>query len=49
MEEQKCCGNCKWHKKASESEDWFCDNYDGEYYCDFTHYDTRCPDWEERT
>lgn len=46
MRDEEVCGTCKYHKK--EGEDWYCDNHDGEYFSDYTEYNDRCPDYEER-
>lgn len=42
------CGECRYHHIDHDG-DWFCNNPDSAYYCDWTEYDDYCEDGKERT
>ena len=46
--DEKCCGTCKWHKHENASDGWVCVNNESYYCADWTEYDDRCLDWEDR-
>ena len=45
--EQEMCGKCKWHRMDPD-DDWYCGNWDSDFYMDYTDYDDGCVDYEER-
>ena len=47
MTREECCGTCKWHRKDDDG-DWYCANYDSEYYTDWTEYTDVCTEHERR-
>lgn len=47
MDQEKCCGTCKWHVRYAARE-FVCDNYDSEYFAELTEYSDCCEEWEER-
>lgn len=44
----KCCGTCAYHRYDREMEECVCRNDISENYADYTDYNDRCIDWEER-
>ena len=52
MNNNECCGKCKYHKPdrpcGGDINDWYCDNEELEYYTDYTEYDDTCDSFEER-
>ena len=48
MNEEKCCGTCKWHQHEDITDGWVCVNADSDYYTDFTDYEHSCEEWEGR-
>lgn len=45
---EPCCGNCKNHIYDDDAQDWVCDCEDSEFYSDYTGYNDKCEEWEER-
>lgn len=45
---KECCGNCKWHLYDDEFDDWLCCNVDSEDSADYTTYNHRCDEFEEK-
>lgn len=43
----ECCGTCK-HHNCNIHDDWFCTNPDSDFYTDYTDYEDKCEDYEER-
>lgn len=51
MNEEHCCGTCKYHQIEDNflgGDDWMCINDQSEYYTDWTDYNHCCDEWEER-
>ena len=48
MEQEKCCGTCKWHIRETTYGEFVCNNSDSEYCTDWTDYEHVCDEWEER-
>lgn len=45
--DKKTCGNCKHHRRSTESkDDWLCTNPDSDYVADYTEYGDWCHEWE---
>lgn len=40
------CGECAFH--SFEKGDWICTNEDSEFYCEYTNYNDKCSEFEER-
>ena len=40
------CGHCLYHKKVNEY--WVCDNDNSECYGEYTEYNEKCEEFEER-
>ena len=47
MDEERCCGRCKWHKLETVDSGYVCTNSDSEYCSDWTEYGDCCKAWEE--
>lgn len=45
---KEVCGNCKWHRHESIDNGWVCTNPDSDYIGDWTDYEDRCWEFEER-
>ena len=46
---EECCGTCNYHKNYTGTDDgWVCVNPDSDYYTDWTEYNDRCDEWEEK-
>lgn len=48
MRQQQCCGTCKWHSLENITDGYVCTNGESEYVADWTDYDHKCDEWEER-
>lgn len=48
MDNNMCCGTCKWHQQENIDEGCVCVNGDSEYCGDWTIYDNCCKEYEER-
>jgi len=48
MENERICGNCRWHRFESEETGWICSNPDSDCLADYTEYEDRCFDFEEK-
>lgn len=46
--EEHVCGTCRHHKNNTKSGDWWCTEFDSEYFTDYTDYSDSCEEWEER-
>ena len=44
----ECCGTCKYHVWENYSMGWVCCCADSEYLSDWTEYEDKCDEWEER-
>jgi len=42
MKEEKCCGNCAFHSRANDEDDWICENPDSDNYGVWTEYGDSC-------
>ena len=47
-EDEKGCGNCRWHTQEAGTREWLCDNEDSDYCMDYTGYEDCCSEWERR-
>ena len=47
-DKEKICGTCKWYVQDGLIKKYFCSNWDGASYADFTNYNDTCDEWEER-
>ena len=52
MQNEHCCGSCKFHKPANpyyeEDCEFLCDNELSDYYCDYTEFKDSCEDYEDK-
>ena len=51
MEQEKICGECKYHMKQTfgpHKGEWFCINGSSDYWFDWTDYSDSCEEWEGR-
>lgn len=49
MDEEECCGTCRFHKPDPEVKDsWVCTNFFSEYDSDWAEYDDYCVDYERK-
>lgn len=46
MSDKECCSTCKHH--YPDGLDWVCTNPDSDYCADWTEYNDKCEEWEER-
>lgn len=50
MNNEECCGNCKYHKSEPSSHGtepvWYCDCEDSDFFGAYTDYSDGCEDYE---
>ena len=42
------CGTCKYHEYEEVSQGWVCTNDQSEYFADWTDYEDKCEEWENK-
>ena len=50
MNDNQCCGTCRWHKQVYEldTNEYDCNNLKSEFCGDYTDYSHTCDYWEVR-
>ena len=48
MDEERCCGTCRYHRHEDVDDGWVCVNADSDFCTEWTDYEDCCDEWETR-